>query len=238
MLANFDSSTGVNPIVNKLPHFLQTKWTERASKYKTEKGVVYPPFTEFVKFVQDMSTRLNDPSFNYDTNNAGRPSYPANKARVYNQVSARKTEVASKLSKEPRIGNGLKCPIHEQSNHSLNECRQFRKKSIEDRKSIIMQHGICFKCCEGKHLARVCQANIKCKVCNIKGHPDALHIDKPNTSHGGEHHKANTQDSSLVESKCTEVCGGNFNGKSCAKTILIKVYPDGKPEQYIQTYGL
>ena len=42
---------------------------------------------------------------------------------------------------------------------------------------------------------------------------------------------------SSITSKCTQVCGKNFNGKSCANIILIRVYPNGKPEQGIRTYA-
>ena len=41
-----------------------------------------------------------------------------------------------------------------------------------------------------------------------------------------------------IGSKCTQVCGGSFGGKSCAKTILVKVYPKGQPQKAIKTYAL
>lgn len=47
LLAFYDSSYGVNSFVCKLPGFLQSKWTDRALKYKVENNVLYPPFTVF-----------------------------------------------------------------------------------------------------------------------------------------------------------------------------------------------
>lgn len=41
VLAQFDSCTGVNPIVQKLLYHLQQKWTHRASKFMSENSVVF-----------------------------------------------------------------------------------------------------------------------------------------------------------------------------------------------------
>jgi hypothetical protein len=49
LLGYFDSSSGIRPIVGKLPYGLQEKWTTRASTYKSRHDVPFPPFTEFSK---------------------------------------------------------------------------------------------------------------------------------------------------------------------------------------------
>ncbi|XP_052087892.1 uncharacterized protein LOC127724930 [Mytilus californianus] len=243
LLGYFDSSSGVNPIVSKLPHFLQTKWTDRAVRYKLEKHVVYPPFKVFVYFIQEMSTRLNDPSFNYDKNPTGNNDKQGqyNRPRNYNSVSTKKTEVAQKSGNTWKRETKFGCPLHEQSNHSLNECKQFRRKPIDERKTIIMQNGICFKCCNGKHLARNCNENQPCKQCQSKGHPDALHIEKgpnPTTGHGGEQNQSDGKPANKVTTACTQICGDSFKGRSCAKTVLVKVYPNGQPEKAIRVYAI
>lgn len=61
LLSYFDSSSRINPIVNKVPFNIQEKWTMRASNYKTKKSVPYPPFSYFVEFLQEMSKIRNDP---------------------------------------------------------------------------------------------------------------------------------------------------------------------------------
>lgn len=43
LLSYFDSSRGMNPILSKLPYFLQNKWTDRTAKHMSDNGVVYPP---------------------------------------------------------------------------------------------------------------------------------------------------------------------------------------------------
>ena len=66
LLGYFDSSSGIRPIVGKLPYGLQEKWTTRASTYKSRHDVPFPPFTEFSKFIREMSIVRNDPGFNYE----------------------------------------------------------------------------------------------------------------------------------------------------------------------------
>ena len=45
----------------------------------------------------------------------------------------------------------------------------------------------------------------------------------------------------VVASKCTEVCGKEATqsfGKSCAKLVLVKVYQNSRPDQFLKTYAI
>lgn len=69
LLAYYDTSSGVIPIVRKLPHSLQEKWPSRAVRYKKERKVTFSSFCKFLAFIQEMSQIKNDPGFMYDVNN-------------------------------------------------------------------------------------------------------------------------------------------------------------------------
>ena len=69
VLSYFNSSTGVNPIIQKLPHHIQGKWTERATKYMRTNAVTYPPFSVLHDFVHQQSSMLNNPCFVYENTN-------------------------------------------------------------------------------------------------------------------------------------------------------------------------
>jgi hypothetical protein len=45
LLSYFNSSSGVLPIINKLPYNIQEKWTMRAANYKKQHSVPFPPFS-------------------------------------------------------------------------------------------------------------------------------------------------------------------------------------------------
>ena len=69
----FDSPTGINPIVAKLPTYLQDKWTAEATQYKKQESAVYPPFTFFIDFLKDITRMKNGPSFNYSYSDGEKP---------------------------------------------------------------------------------------------------------------------------------------------------------------------
>ena len=221
LFAYYDSSTGVAPIVEKLPFNLQEKWITRASRYKSDHRVTYPPFHMFASFVREMSKVRNDPSFFADTvTSAKRPTVA---------VSTRSTLVSQ--HKEPVVV----CPLHK-TNHHVNDCRGFKSKSLEERRKILKENGLCFRCCEGNtHKSRECKAKIRCSVCRSERHSSAMHEDRAIQYHSGETKKDGSND---ITSKCTQVCGQRFGGKSCAKIVLVKVYQHGNPDNHIVTYAI
>ena len=245
-MAYLDSSAGCNTIINKLPSFMQSKWIDRALRYKNEHCVMYPPFGFLVEFIREMAARMNDPSFRFEPSTAQkintkdtfpRKSYMSETPRL-NQLSlsARKTDL-----NEPEVT--FVCPLHGgASKHHLRDCRAFHSKSMVEKKDIIMKSGVCFKCCAGKHLAKDCVTNVKCDVCGSATHCTPFH--QNNREHGGERDapsmESQKQSDQNVDCTCTQICGDNnsFSGKSCAKTILVKVYPQGRPEEALKVYAI
>ena len=166
LLAYFDTSSGVLPNVNKLPHAIQEKWTTYAVNYKKKHNVSFPPFSVFVEFVRDISRVKNDPSFQYETS-----------AYVPTEKVTHRTKNINVASKETVIDtdpNIVECPIHH-TRHSLNQCRVFRSKSLEERR-FVKGNNICFRCCETtSHTRKSCKRDIKCSECDSTAHPTALH---------------------------------------------------------------
>ena len=252
VFAHFNSSSGVNQIVTKLPHNLQEKWTQEANKYKTRTSVIYPPFRVFAKFISDMAKLRNDPSFHYEAS-----SEPNNQQRARKtgpvHVSARITGSKESATNSPRSqatnpssrqntsshqADTPSCPLHGTS-HTLNMCRAFRLKPIAERKEFLKKNGLCYRCCGPKrHLSTSCTETVKCIVCKSSRHPSALHVDVPKAQdisetskpHGGE---------ATIGSACTQVCGSN-NGmsKSCAKIALVNVFPKDNPANVRKVYCL
>ena len=229
LLAYFDASTGINPIVMKLPYQLQEKWTNTAVKYTNEHNIVYPPFHVFVNFIREQSRIKNNPSFTYTDKNLNSQK-PGDKKE---KIASKKTDVSRQ---QTNSGKENQCPLHK-SNHSLEQCKTFRTKSFDERRKILKENNMCFRCCLKDHKQRDCQSDVQCGECGSKFHTSPLHINRnkqgtfPQRNYGGE----NTSDNQVslsqsvnnqsVSSKCTQICGGQFGGKSCAKTIPVHVYP-------------
>ncbi|XP_071133064.1 uncharacterized protein [Mytilus edulis] len=243
VLAYYDSSTGVNQIVNCLPHNLQEKWSTEAIKYKKRHNMLYPPFSFFVYFTYDMAKWRTDPSFQFapQTNKTSNPASMQSNLRV----STRKTDVYT-------IDEKQVCPIHG-TNHDLNECRAFRQKPMTERMDLLKKNRLCFRCCSlQKHLQRSCRENIHCNICKSSNHPTALHIyqqdqnidpyngsQSVNDCESEKIHEGELNNLSHVSAICTKICGNPLSSsKSCAKILPIYVYPKNKTHMAQKVYAI
>ena len=244
LLAHFDSSAGIFPIANKLPYSIQEKWTTRASGYKTRLDVPYPPFPYFVQFVQEMSRIRNDPGFQYDQTPPLRKAKKDTLTVLKSHQEERTSSVSLPTSRNfdrvsstqaSHVKAGI-CPIHNLP-HPLTNCKIFLKKSVPDRKKYLRGVGMCFRCCDSAHFVKDCNSKLTCDVCGSKGHHTILHVEK---THGGERRSGDDKDSveKPMTTICTKICPDGFRGKSCAKTVLVKVYPDGRPDLAVRLYAL
>ena len=247
-LSYLDTSRGVNPIIEKLPHNIQEKWIYFGSRYKRDHSVSFPPFSVFVDFIRNEAKARTDPSFNLFT------QVPAEKKNKWERpmkapVYVHKTQVSSVDKPESRVGNkpadpSKHCPLHGKP-HPLTKCRGFREKSLEERKQLLKEHYICFHCCSStEHLARNCSADVKCMECESTNHTTALHpgpatwksnSSPPASEHSGEEDKAEAQE---VTSRCTQVCGEGLSARACAKICLVSVYPTGHREESKRMYAI
>lgn len=240
LFAYYDSSSGVLPIVNKLPYSLKEKWIGHAANYKKRHNIPFPPFSIFVDFIKEMCIIKNDPSLCYDI-----PLDKIPQKTIFNKptVFTKKTEVYS----EDAPTKQKICPLHN-TKHSLNSCRAFRDKTIDERRTFIRKNNLCFRCCESTyHRARDCKVEVSCSECKSDKHPTALHITyisrtlsesgttpEEHTPYGGESSKVEN----TIINKCTQICGSSFPGKSCAKIVLVKVHRRNQPEKSVKMYAI
>lgn len=244
-LTYLNTARGINPIVEKLPYGLQEKWITAGSKYKDCYKVTFPPFSFFSQFVRDHARTRNDPSFALSLCGPTEPHRKELKNRT--QVSVRKTEVGNvpvgnnfNSSEKKNNEQEKYCPLHKKP-HLLSKCRSFRNKPLEERRAFLKEHHYCYNCCAStKHMAKDCKEMRKCTECLSDRHVSAMHPGPPPEKtlqeveqQGGE---ADTQDSTEVMTKCTEICGGTNSPRSCSKICLAKVYPKDHPEKAVRMY--
>ncbi|XP_076102049.1 uncharacterized protein LOC143071561 [Mytilus galloprovincialis] len=257
LLAYFDSSSGINPIVEKLPYGLQEKWITRASRYKSKYEVAFPPFTEFSAFIREISKIKNDPGFIFGskvTPNT-KDATPRFTPQTYSKVNVHKTAVEQQTEDSSQQQN--LCILHK-TKHTLNECRAFRAKPIEERKELLRQNNVCYKCCESTtHRSRDCNASISCNECGSERHTTALHITRPQQSessqfssprqayggeltqvYGGEQTESAETKLTSVSSICTEIYKDHNSEKSYAKILPADVYHKDKTDKIVRMYAI
>ncbi|XP_076879123.1 uncharacterized protein LOC143527737 [Brachyhypopomus gauderio] len=242
-LSYLDTSRGVRPIVEKLPFSMQEKWKSVGSKYKLQHNIPFPPFRVFVDFIHTEARMQTDPSFN----TTSFQSTPVRRERsVPTPVAVHKTQASPAERRDHKRDVDLTkhCPIHDKP-HALKKCKAFRERSYEDRKQFLRERSICFRCCSStSHFAKDCQVDIQCKECKSTHHISALHpsqapsrsrSDLPASENGGESDEPSADE---VSPNCTEVCGDGVSRRACSKICLVKVFPEGRSEQWKPMYAI
>lgn len=175
MLSFYDSSAGILPIVRKLPHGIQEKWTTHAIKYKKQHNVAFPPFKCFVEFIRETSRVKNNPSFLYETTSCNTSSRPMSKNFVKSHENWNRPGIAAKKTlfkpkENSKASREIICPLHK-TYHSLNDCRAFRTKPLDERRKFIRDNALCFRCCVStEHKMRDCKEKVVCGECGGDSH--------------------------------------------------------------------
>ena len=153
VFAYFNTSVGINPVIQKLPVGIQNNWRDRAISYKKQSNTVFPAFSFFCTFIQEMASTFNDPGFDFGT------GYVADATMVHrrgatSQVFAHETSITSDFWIKPETPINKSICIFHKAGHSLYECRKFNSKPLKERRELLMKHGHCFRCVNGKHVAK------------------------------------------------------------------------------------
>ena len=102
----------------------------------------------------------------------------------------------------------------------LSNCGAFRVKSIEERKRLLNQHSICFRCIASTaHREKDCVAEVKSGT--------AAQTKEPAEP------QRQSEEASNATISCTDVCGYVAGNKSCSKTCLSNIYVTNRPSPHI-----
>lgn len=241
-----DEPIYLKPIVTKLPRDVQGRWQKHAFRYMKTHDVHYPCFGEFVNFIEEISREKNDPNLSLTT-------MEGEQIEVRSRAKPRrayKTDIpdVNRLSRgAPPSDPTNWCLLHRKP-HSLTQCRAFRAKPIAERKSLLKQHGVCYRCLAStQHMAKDCRSAVKCSECNSERHLSALHVGL-SPERGEKVREDATQLAPAEEalnhgeeaidviSKCTAVCRQFPGGKSCSKICLANIYTTEQPESKVRAY--
>lgn len=237
--AYYDSNSGINDFVRKLPRHLCEKWAVECDRYKTRNNVSQAPFSLLTKYLRDLARLRNDPSYVFDTpprySSVSLPQQP--KLRNVQRNVYRSPVVSSKIEVVPdsdlsATSSSVRCPIHgENSKHALKDCVKFLAKTVKDRKNYLFQNGFCLRCSGSKrHFRKNCREKVKCIQCGSTEHDSILH---PELGSGKTHEGESQQ----VNSSCTEVCNTQYStSKSCAKILLVNVFRSDQPYNVRRVY--
>ena len=218
-------------IVQKLPMYLQNKWRERASKMRMERSQVMQ-FTDLAAFVSLAAETANDPVYgrssgiseNKNESKHSKNPKPGSKPGSKPKSSSFVTSVSTENKTEKKHNVCDLCKQH----HHLDACKEFNKKSLNEKQAFIRENSLCFGCFGRNHVSKGCRVRLRCSTCN-KRHPTSLHVDEPDDTKGNIDSKNKVENSSCT---ATDV----HSSHTLHAIIPVKIYQRGQ-DRAITTYA-
>ena len=173
-------------LVSKLPKWASNRWSRLAFNWK-EQNEVFPPFSEFVKFVVKEADIVCDPVLSSpppkeedsgrtisDRNNDKKPRFPRRPRDANAFTTSSNEERYGTAESKPPLA--VKSCFYCKKPHDLDACPEFVKKTVSERKEFASAKGLCFGCLQHGHLSKDCKERKKCRVCK-RQHPTPFHGD-------------------------------------------------------------
>ena len=172
-------------IVQKLPSYLQNKWCDKASYFRTEQHRM-PQFADLTLFIEKAVDVATDPIFGRaalyekgETQKHRTSTTPNKKKHIFagatgaNTVNDRtvRTDVNTKINRPSQ-----QCALCRKP-HDLDSCTDFLKKDLAARRQFLMDGRMCFGCYGYNHRSKGCMRKRICATCSRR-HPTALHDEK------------------------------------------------------------
>lgn len=161
----------VKTIYERLPFSAQNRWRKKATTARIDCGE-YPPFVDFVEFLESVSTETNDPLFGHFrmTSTQGQGQGHQNKSHG----SDHRTFVTETRPTGASNGRKLKC-YKCTGEHKLVDCTDFQTLSARDKLAFVKTKKLCFNCIStSNHSSGVCRGP-SCTCGSRKKHHSCLH---------------------------------------------------------------
>jgi len=138
---------------------------------------------DFVNFIEKQVKIVSDPLFG-SINDVSPASYTKLSMQVKQKRKSGKFATSINVPKDgykemenlTAHGHQLKCMFCSLTNHTLEKCFQFRRKTQQDKMQFLKEKGICFGCLKHGHTSKDCRSRLDCEVCHRK-HPSVLHVE-------------------------------------------------------------
>ena len=225
----------------KLPLYLRSKWTERASKIRSAQSR-NATFSEFTRFVTEQAEFASDPVFSeeYLEKLKEESKDKSSDSRRYQRSKSTRSFGTEAREKEEHKGRIKKCTLCSKP-HDLDECEEFGKKTLPERKDLIRERGLCFGCLKPGHISSKCNDKLVCKTCEKK-HPSVLH--DPDWKSKSKKHQTTSKENEKNEQERV-----NSGLTACSITdagdvpvnmgiMPIWLYHKSEPEKRIKVYAL
>ena len=224
----------------KLPTYLVHKWSEIVEDWvsgKASVSFVYPPFSEFCKFLRKYA-RIACNTVRTSLTNETQTKGVVGKERKQNvnrskdsstRSFATKSEETEPQREKSKVDKRTRPYVLCEAVHDLDDCESFSKKSLSEKRSFIKGKGLCFGCLRHGHTSKDCRIKKTCKLCK-KRHPTSLH-DKELVNKRDE--KGSSEEGEIVSSNRVSI-----SSRVHSQILPVWVHHISNPEDKILVYAL
>ena len=197
-LEEFSRSTTMDTVgfiaslVEKLPVELRRKWVSEALKIETRTGTL-AGFKDFAEFVISESVEANSTYFRavFPARSTKNDGYGFKQRKTHTfatttstkgtaqAASPVKAKSPNKTEEKPqREARLLSCYCCGQQ-HKLSNCDEFLQKLYSEKRSVVRDKQLCYRCLRPGHLIKECRSRMVCAVesCKSTSHHTLLHVD-------------------------------------------------------------
>ena len=187
-MEGLNSEGTLKRITSKLPSSVGVRWCRFANKM-LESEERLATFHDVVKFVTQEAALATDPVFSPEALKEARKneftssSSSNNNGRRIKSASSFSTNVTPPEEQSPPCSS---CPFCNSNHRSLENCSNFKKKTVKERKAFVQDARICFGCLCYGYVSRRCRNRKVCKTCSMP-HLTVLHDErKISSKHSSE----------------------------------------------------
>ena len=149
---------------NERNDIIRSKVTQAISEY----------FATDPVFSREALRRLDGSSDRPDRFGKGKGSSKSKTSGTSHHASTHATEVTAGQESGSRTPTGL-CKFCNKT-HDLDDCQEYLKKTLPQRKEFLKEKSLCFACYSPGHRAHGCAQRRTCKSCSRR-HPTGMHDD-------------------------------------------------------------
>ena len=183
-------------VINRLPFDMRKRWRARADRISEEEHREIM-FRDIVSFVEKEARMASHPVFGdvsgsvmqpVDTKHvsATRPTHSksfATHAGYKDTMATESLDNDTNKPQDPHVQHTYnssvqtvfrKCMMCDSTDHTIDNCVEFKSMSLPTRVEFVQNKGLCFNCLIPRHVAKDCRKWTRCTLCNRK-HSTLLH---------------------------------------------------------------
>jgi hypothetical protein len=228
-------------LVSKLPQYIVDRWRRVVDGWlygETTDCHGYPPFNVFCDFLKKEARIACCPvSYRDDRTDSHTQNHPQKHSTLTARTLQTQTCKPDAITRENR-----NCCVVCKATHSIINCPDFQKMSLQDKATLIKSKALCYGCLTYGHRKQDCYKKMACNKCGGR-HPTVMHDDS-RRSYKPTHH-SDTQFNNHATTNAMSHCA-NCSEYDCvclpeyfhSSIVPVKLYHVDNPQNVVTMYAM